>query len=333
VLLESQTGVGRIQSCLSKYQDMSDLTFLRALAFGIMVTATTWAQTAQPQVADTEQRQNQSDDSPLPTVHTFPEVKGGANLAPQLAPPALPRSRVALIGGTVKEIDPIRNRMKVKVFGGGDVKVHFDSRSRVASEGEEIAPTKIRKGDRVYLDTQNVHGTLFARQVQINNKTVPGEVKGKVTDFDAPSGKLRIFDHVSGSEVALLVTPDTMIRLRDAATDQSRLQPGAFLSARYQPTSGQVNTAREIQVIVSPGESFRFLGTVRNLDLKAGFLAVENESDGTIYELRATPEEMRAQHLGVGAEVDIQAQFDGNDYVMQSLQRLDTSKSAEPDQQ
>jgi hypothetical protein len=302
---------------------------LRALTFGLVITSTLAAQTGKPQVNDTEPRA-QSEENPLPTVHTFPASKPNGKLAPELAPP-LPKSRVALIGGSVKEIDPIRNRMKIKVFGGNDMKVWFDNRSRVTSNGENILPTKIKKGDRVYLDTQNIHGTLFARQVQVNNTTVPGEVKGQVTDFDPQSGKLRIFDHVSGTQVALLVTPETTIKLRDAVADRSRLQTGAFLSARYQPGRG-TNPVNEIQVIVAPGESFRFVGTVRNLDLKAGFLSVENTADNTIYELRAAPEEMRAQNLSVGSEVDVQAQFDGNDYVAQSVKRLDSTQPAAPDQ-
>ena len=305
--------------------------FLRRLTFAAIVTSTLWAQTAQPKVNDTEQRQNQPSETPLPTVHTFPESQPNGKLAPELAPP-LPNARVALIGGTVKEIDPIRNRMKVKIFGGNDMKVWFDNRSRVTSNGENILPTKIKKGDRVYLDTQNIHGTFFARQVQVNNRTVPGEVKGRVTDFDPQSGKLRIFDNLSGTELALLVTPETNIKLRDAAADRTRIQTGTFLSARYQPGRG-ANKADEIQVIVAPGESFRFVGVVRNLDLKSGFVSIENRSDNTIYELRATPDDMRAQNLTIGADVDVQAQFDGNDYVVQSLKRLESTSPSDQSQQ
>ncbi len=331
-LLESQDAVPCIQSCLSKYHFSGNQMFLRQLTFATIVTCgALWAQTAQPSVNDTEQRQNGAGETPLPTVHTFPEAQPNGKLAPELAPP-IPNAKVALIGGTVKEMDPIRNRMKVKVFGGNDMKVWFDNRSRVTSNGENILPTKIKKGDRVYLDTQNIHGTFFARQVQVNNRTVPGEVKGRVTDFDPQSGKLRIFDNLSGSELALLVTPETTIKLRDAEADRSRLQSGAFLTARYQPGRG-TNKANEIQVIVAPGESFRFVGVVRNLDLKAGFVSIENQSDNTIYELRATPAEMRAQNLSIGSEVDVQAQFDGNDYVVQSLKRLESTSPAEQNQQ
>ena len=305
--------------------------FPRRLWIVIVVTGTVWAQSAQPQVNDTEQRSNPQTETPLPTVHTFPSGRPGGTFVPEITPP-IPNAKVALIGGTVKEIDPIRNRLKVRIFGGNEMKVWFDNRSRVTSNGENILPTKIKKGDRVYLDTQNIHGTLFARQVQVNNRTVPGEVKGRVTEFDPQSGRLRIFDNLSGSELALLITPETRITLRDRGADRSHIQAGAFVTSRYQPGRG-ANQAQEIQVIVAPGESFRFLGTVRNLDLKAGYVSVENESDNTIYELRASPDEMRAQELSIGSEVDAQAQFDGNDYVVQSLKRLGPSQPTPLNQQ
>jgi hypothetical protein len=311
---------------------------LRTLVLAVLVSleaaavlVQTNAPSAMPNLTDTEAAPTTAqEDVPLPSVHTFPETKANAHLAPNLSPPPVSTSKVALIGGTVKAIDPIRNRMTVKVFGGGDMKVQFDGRSRVSSNGQEILPTKIRKGDRVYLDTQNIHGSLFARQVQVNNNTIPADVKGQITEFEPRSGRMRVFDRVSASEVKLTVTPQTEIRLRDAASDRRRLAPGAYISARFEPARGQANIAKQIQVIVAPGETFQFVGSVTNLDLRAGYLAIENRSDGTIYELRATPDELRQNGIAIGADVNVRAEFDGADYVVRSLEVLQ-AQTPEPE--
>jgi hypothetical protein len=256
---------------------------------------------------------------PLPNTYTFPTKTPNPNLDPSIAPPPLPSSRIALIGGTVREIDPIRNRMKVQLFGGGKMNFIFDSRTKVTSNGAEFIPSKIRKGDRVYLDTQNVNGTLFARRIQVNNKTEPTELRGQVASFDAGTGEMRIYDAVSASHVPILVTQQTEIRSRNGAGQLSQLQPGAYVAVRFQPSTGAKNEGQQVNIIVAPGESFRFIGTVRNLDLSSGYLSVENKVDDTLYELRASPEELRAKDVTIGTDVDLSAMFNGRDYLVHSM--------------
>jgi hypothetical protein len=275
---------------------------------------------APPALKDTEQpRAAAPADVPLPSTYTFPATKSNPHLDPSIAPPPLPKSRIALVGGTVREIDSIRNRMKVQLFGGGKMNVIFDSRTKVSSNGNDFSPSKIRKGDRVYLDTQDVQGKVFARQIQVNTKTEPTEIRGQVVDFNAQTGEMHIFDAVSSSEVPVMVTPQTVIRARSGAGQRSQLQPGAFVAARFDPARGAKNLGREIQIIVAPGESFRFLGTVRNLDLRSGYLSVENKADDTLYELRAAVDDLRNNDVAIGADIDLSAEFDGRDYVVRTM--------------
>jgi hypothetical protein len=297
---------------------------VRVATLGLLFTAALLAQTpatpAEPGLGDTEQpRPTAPADIPLPTTYTFPEKSVNPHLDPSIAPPPLPKSRVALIGGTVGEIDAIRSRMKVDLFGGGKMNVIFDGRTKVSSNGNDFSPMKIKKGDRVYLDTQNVQGKLFARQIQVNNTTFPTEIRGQVTDFYPQTGELYLHDALSASAVKIVVSNTTVIRGRTGAGQMSQLQPGAYIMARFDPARGAKNLGKEIQIIVAPGESFRFLGTVRNLDLRSGYLSVENKVDDTLYELRAGVEELRDKNVTIGADVDLRAEFDGKDYVVRDM--------------
>ena len=52
-----------------------------------------------------------------------------ASLLPDLPP--VPRAKATLIGGTVERLDRVRERVTVRVFGGGRMSVLYDPRTRV----------------------------------------------------------------------------------------------------------------------------------------------------------------------------------------------------------
>src|SRR4051812_34289596 len=105
--------------------------------------------------------------SSQPTVKTMPQTKEVENIDALLAPPPQPKGKVSLFGGTVKDVDAIRNKMTLQVFGGNKTKVFFDERSHIYRNGVETTQLGIHKGDRVYVDTQLDKGRLFARNIQV----------------------------------------------------------------------------------------------------------------------------------------------------------------------
>src|SRR4051812_12479607 len=100
----------------------------------------------------------ESDRSGVPTTTLYPEIDPKSVLAPKLDPGPLPKNKSALIGGTVRDIDQIRNQMTVDIFGkGGKMKVLFDPRTRFDRNGVPANQTSIKPGEQVYLDTQLIN--------------------------------------------------------------------------------------------------------------------------------------------------------------------------------
>ena len=86
---------------------------------------------------------------------------------PLLDVPPLPKGKATLVGGRVGKIDPIRNRITVEPFGGGDkMKVFFDERTHIYRDGTETTQANIHKGDRVYVDTLLDGPRVFARNIR-----------------------------------------------------------------------------------------------------------------------------------------------------------------------
>jgi hypothetical protein len=167
-------------------------------------------------------------------------------------PPPLPKSKLALLGGIVERIDPIRNRLAVRIHGGEKLKLIFDQRTRITRNGEIVAQTAIKKGDRVYLDTQNVDGQLFAKQIQVVTNAGPADLNGHVVAFDAERNEVTVRDNLSSAEAIFHIEPDTAITHDGRTASAAQLLPGSIIAATFAPAIGR-RALREVRIIALPG--------------------------------------------------------------------------------
>jgi hypothetical protein len=270
--------------------------------------------------------------STIPTVKTFPETKGEV-VDPRIASQPLPKKKLTLIGGTVREIDPIRNRMTVDIYGGKEMKLIFDDRTKVTRNGAEVNPLLIRKGDRVYLDTQLASGNkIFAKQIQIVTKFEAADLNGQVVNFDPKTRTIEVRDQLSSAPFRFVVDQDAAITANGGkAATMADLQPGALVMAHFNNGQGGRGTIRDINILAAPGAEFTLYGRVNHLDLRSGFLAVQNKADDKAYEVKFSPAQFKVDDLSIGSEVAITAKFNGQDYEAQSLNVTSTGQAAKVD--
>src|SRR5581483_8384884 len=137
---------------------------------------------------------NQSLDSTAqqPVIPAVPNsnAKPQTDPDPLLDPPPLPSGKVTLIGGTVKSVDMVRNRLVVQPFGGRAMKINFDERTHIYRDGVETTQLGIHKGDRVYVDTMLDGSAVFARNIRVRSQGQPAHAEGQVVSFDPQSGVL-----------------------------------------------------------------------------------------------------------------------------------------------
>lgn len=238
-----------------------------------------------------------------------------------LSPKPLPGSRLSLIGGTVKSIDQIRDHMTLKIYGSGTMKVKFDQRTHFYRDGRETTQLAVKKGDRVYLDTQLNQGAVFAKNVHVASTTNPADASGQIVSFDPRSGDVLVRDELSGSPVTFRLGQSTTIKNGSSSGSRADLRPGALVAVRFSPTARGRGIADEVSIIAEPGTAFTYFGRVTHLDLHAGLLAIENQADGKAYEVHFDSSTVHVPNdLTVGSQVTVVATFTGRTYDAQSIQ-------------
>ena len=242
------------------------------------------------------------------------------DVADLLAPKPLESSKLSLIGGTVKSIDQIRDNMTVHVYDAGTMRVKFDQRTHFYRDGKETTQLTVKKGDRVYLDTQLFEGKVFAKNVQVESGSRSADASGQIVSFNRKTGDMVVQDQLAGSTVKFRVDPQTTIKQGDAKTTASALRPGSLIAVKFSPRSRSIGAAEEVSILASPGTSFTYFGRVTHLDLHAGLLAIENQADGKVYDIHFDSATRIPDNLTIGSQVTAVAMFRGNDYVAQSIE-------------
>src|SRR2546421_11703810 len=70
-----------------------------------------------------------------------------------LMPDGVPRGKTSLVRGVLKRLDPVHDQLLIHAFGGGDVRVAFDPRTRMLVGNERTPFTTIPVGSVLSVDT------------------------------------------------------------------------------------------------------------------------------------------------------------------------------------
>ncbi len=265
-----------------------------------------------------------------PTTEILPQGNSPASADPLLEPKELPRKDMSLIGGIATKVDPIRNRVVVKPFGGGKkLDVRFDDRSHIFRDGRETTVMGIHQGDRIYLDTMLLEGHVFAKNVRVATTTQAAEARGQLTAAYPQRNEYTMIDNLTGQTVRFQVEPRTALQDRGQSATAASLQPGSLVDVMFLP--GQKGgTARQVLVLAAPGQSFIFSGKVTNLDISTGTLSLDNQTDDKNYTIHFDPSKVEdREHLTVGAEITTSATFDGRNYHATTVTLMPRSSAAQ----
>jgi hypothetical protein len=241
---------------------------------------------------------------------------------PILDPAPMPRTTTTMVGGTITGVDRLRNKMTVHVFGGGHWTVNFDERTHIFHNGRETTQLAIKKGERVYVDTQldNNKHDIFARNIRVGVAELPADADGQIIAIDAKHNELTLRDTLNSVPVRFAVDPETRISNGQTPAAFKDVKPGTLVHVRFAASSPNRGLAREVSIIAVPGSTFTFSGKVTFLDLHRGLIAVQNSTDDKNYEIHFAPSAVTNRNdLGVGRDVLIRATFEGARYMAQSV--------------
>jgi hypothetical protein len=241
---------------------------------------------------------------------------------PLLDLPPLPRAKMTVVGGTVAKIDKVRGRLVLRPFGSKEeMPIVFDMRTNITHNGQPTSVKDIRPGSRVYADTMLNGDRVFARSIRVESVPSEGDARGQVIAYDANHGVLSLREQVSPDPVKLTVTPNTQVEISKRPATIADIHPGALVVVNFVPGVGRLGEAQQIRVLANPGESFKFVGKITFVDMRAKRFAIANQSDNETYDINLGPQASQAaRNLREGREAIVSAVFNGQSYEAQNIE-------------
>ena len=238
---------------------------------------------------------------------------------------AMPRGKSTVIGGMISGVDPVRDQLTLKVFGGGrPMKILFDERTQVYRDGVKTSLGDLRANEHASVETMLDGTTVFARSIHMLSRSPEGECQGQVVSYEAGTGELTVSESLSPELIKLHVPAGTaIVREGQAASAPgssgvSDLVKGSLISATFSSDNKGQGVASKIAILATPGSEVSFTGTVTFLDLRSNQFAVADNDQS--YKIAFDPAALPAtRNLHEGVNVKVTAEFDGTRYVARAI--------------
>ncbi len=254
----------------------------------------------------------------IPGDELVSKLGGPTGFLPDL--PAMPRGKSTVIGGSIRQVDGVRDQLTLNIFGGHRMKVLFDERTQVYRDGQKTSLRDLREGDHVSVETMLDGTTVFARSIHMLSNLPEGECQGQVVSYDRGKGELMVRDLLSPAPIKLHVSSATTIVGQGQAVSTGDLIAGTLISIHFQADSTGQNVASKIAVLATPGSAFVFSGNVVFLDLHRGLLALVDPRDDKRYEISFDPDRFTiSRDVHEGTPVTVTANFDGTRYAASAV--------------
>ena len=239
------------------------------------------------------------------------------SLLPDLPP--VPKTNATLVGGTVERLDRIRDRVTVRVFGGGKETFLYDPRTQVYRAGKPVTLADLKEGERIYLETILDGSTIFARTIRLSASRATGQSQGIVLKYRPDKGELTLRDALSPEPIRVRLNSATQFKQGDRQVAASALVAGTLVSVTFNADGEGKNTAREIAILAMPGTRYTFSGQIVHIDLRTGLLVLNSSTDHKTYEVYLDPSVAPDDNLHPGSVVTVQASFESSRYVAHRL--------------
>jgi hypothetical protein len=235
--------------------------------------------------------------------------------------PPVPRAQITLLGGTIDTLDRVRDRLVLRTFGGGHIKILFDQRTRIYLDRMTTGHQRdLHRGQRIHVDAVLDGTQIFAQSIHVLSQAPTIERDGQVESYQASTGDLTLRDSSLATTLKVQLSASTVIHRNDRLISPTEIHPRALVSIAFQPDAGGRAVALEVSVLAEPGDKFTFSGLIMHLDMRTRLVVLEDPRDQKTFEIFLDPSKVQeTESLHEGTSATIAAIFDGNRYVAAAL--------------
>lgn len=252
-----------------------------------------------------------------------PPTAASFNLPPT---PPFPAGESTILGGAIRNVDPVLDQFTLDIFGARPLKIQFDERTKIFRDGVSIPVGKLGPADHVSVQTALDGTHVFAESIHILSQSPQGESQGVVRSYDSQSGKLVVDSDLSPSPLRFYLPANTPIaRVGQPGFTSSRsgvtdLRRGSLIAVTFAPDLDGRSVVRHVTVMAVTGSTFLFGGNVSFLDLASGSLVLVDSRDGKSYRIHFDPNRFPSiAKLHIGNNVSVNASFEGSRYVATAI--------------
>ncbi len=254
------------------------------------------------------------------------DMKSAFTNADFTALPAMPSGKSTILGGQIRNVDPVLDQFTLHVFGERPLKILFDERTQVYRNGVRIPLRDLRPEEHASVQTVLEGSNIFAMSIHMLSDLPGGECEGHVLSFDPETRELTIGSSLSPDPIRLWVRENTpVVRQGQPAftarsEGQGDLVNGALVSVKFEAGEKGRAIADQVTVLAKPGSNFVFSGKLSSLDMHSGIMVVIDPRDQKSYQISFNPARLAiSQSLHVGDQVRITAAYDGQHYMALDL--------------
>lgn len=235
--------------------------------------------------------------------------------------PATPTGQSTIMGGAIREVDPVRDQFTLHVYGIKPLKVLFDARTQIFRNGKRIPIRDLGSVNHASVQTTLDDGQVFALSIHILSQLPEGQYQGQVASYNPETGELVLSATQGGQPFPVLVTSSTSIARQgqlafaSARTGPTDLVPGTLVSLNFDSDQKGRGIARQINILATPGSTFVFAGNITALDMPAGVLVLVDPRYDMSYQISFDPHTANVGNLHMGQHVRVSADYDGHKYV------------------
>lgn len=239
--------------------------------------------------------------------------------------PSLPKGKSTIMGGSIHDVDPVRDQFTLRVYGIHPMKILFDERTQIFRDGKRIAVRDLVPSSHVSVQTTLDEGQVFAVSVHILSHLPEGDYQGRVVSYNAETRELTLVTAQGGRPFRLLVSGEASFERQGQSAFSSTpassadLVPGSLVTIKFNSDPKGKGVASAITVLATPGSRFLFSGSLTALNASAGFLVLVDPRYDTSYQISFDPHAPDAQNLHVGQNMRISAEYDGQRYVANEI--------------
>ncbi len=236
--------------------------------------------------------------------------------------PPLPAGKSTILGGAIRDVDPVLDRFTLRIVGEKPLKILFDERTQVFVDGKKIPLRDLRASEHASIQTTLDGASIFAISVHILSQAQQGDYRGEVLSYDASRGDLQIVSGHGGEPIRVKVSGDTKFSRKgqgsftSAESSPADLQRGALVSIQFEPDGKGGGSVRNVTVFATPGSRFVFSGNLLALDMHAGTMVILDPTDNQSYEIEFNSGTMATfPNVHAGQRVRVAAEYDGTHYL------------------